>query len=260
MSPTKRKTLSIMRHCSSSLNKTASSLNPSASARFHMQAKPDLVLDAPNLFDDFYSRPVDWSCGDHIAAATDKSLNIRDMKTLKVTVIRTRGGLRSTGMQPAISSIKFHPREARHIAVGFLEGHVELWNWERMRTYFVHKAEEYIGGLSWRPPKSDLLSVCYKDGIIRHFDPRSGPFPVHIHLAHSNRGTGLAWNEDGTVLASLGEEDGIKCWDARTRKEIPLMGGPPYSQLSLEERWHVKHKTITMKVSFLQRMFICKGN
>ena len=39
-----------------------------------MATRPEKVLDAPELSDDFYLHPLDWSSNNHLAVALDTSL------------------------------------------------------------------------------------------------------------------------------------------------------------------------------------------
>lgn len=248
ISPTKKKTLSIMRHCTTALNKPDTS-SKSASARYHLSPSAVAVLDAPSLYDDYYSRPVDWSSTDHIACAMARTLNIRHMGTHKVTVLDTAPhsgvyAVPETSTYRSITNIRYSPCKPSEIAVGLESGHIQAWDIVKAAPFFKFRGYTYIGGLSWRLPTADVLSAALQSGMVKHFDPRCDTNnPIWDHLAHTTRVTALEWNEDGRSIVTCGVEEGVKLWDARMRMQIPMA----YMELSLEERFFLKNKDATMK-------------
>ena len=49
---------------------------PLASKTRQIPSKPDKILDAPDLLDDFYLHPLDWSCNNHLAVSLFDALYI----------------------------------------------------------------------------------------------------------------------------------------------------------------------------------------
>ena len=43
---------------------------------FQIPSKPEKILDAPDLLDDFYLHPLDWSCNNHLAVSLFDALYI----------------------------------------------------------------------------------------------------------------------------------------------------------------------------------------
>jgi WD40 repeat protein len=83
--------------------------------------------------------------------------------------------------------------------------------------------------------------------LVKHYDPRRGSYPIWSNMAHTARVTGLAWSPDGSMLVTLGSEDGVKCWDARMRREL-LPFADSITGIALNERWFSRNKIATMKV------------
>jgi len=80
---------------------------------------------------------------------------------------------------------------------------------KKLRTMNGHTLR--VGALSW---SQCFLSSGGRDSVILQHDVRS---PVHIvstYSGHSQEVCGLKWNEDGSALASGGNENYLCIWDS----------------------------------------------
>ncbi len=80
---------------------------------------------------------------------------------------------------------------------------------KKVRTMRGHAAR--VGSLSWN---KNLLSSGGRDSIIIQHDVRSANHIVSTYAGHTQEVCGLEWNEDGTTLASGGNENYLCIWDA----------------------------------------------
>ncbi len=77
------------------------------------------------------------------------------------------------------------------------------------RTMDGHSAR--VGSLAW---SQSLLSSGGRDSTIVQHDVRSRNHHVSTYRGHLQEVCGLKWNEDGSVLASGGNENYLCLWDA----------------------------------------------
>ncbi|CAM9950504.1 unnamed protein product, partial [Ascophyllum nodosum] len=63
---------------------------------------------------------------------------------------------------------------------------------------------------------SDVLAVALSDGTVRVGDVLRGRSKPSVLRGRSTAQTGLAWSDDGTILASCGGDGAVTVWDART--------------------------------------------
>ena len=80
---------------------------------------------------------------------------------------------------------------------------------KKVRTLGGHSAR--VGSLSWN---QHWLSSGGRDSIIIQHDVRSASHIASTYVGHTQEVCGLKWNEDGTALASGGNENYLCLWDA----------------------------------------------
>jgi len=80
---------------------------------------------------------------------------------------------------------------------------------KQVRTLEGHTAR--VGSLSWN---QHWLSSGGRDSVIIQHDHRSSNHIVSTYGGHTQEVCGLKWNEDGTTLASGGNENYLCLWDA----------------------------------------------
>jgi cell division cycle protein 20 (cofactor of APC complex) len=99
------------------------------------------------------------------------------------------------------------------LAVGISNGDVELWDVEaerKLRTMTGHQAQ--VGSLSWN---NHIVSSGSQDGSIWHHDVRVANHHCGTLIGHIGEVCGLKWREDGTLLASGGNDNVVNIWDGR---------------------------------------------
>lgn len=89
---------------------------------------------------------------------------------------------------------------------------INSWDAESLspvRNLNGHSAR--VGALSWN---QNYLSSGGRDSLIIQHDLRAGNNIVSTYLGHTQEVCGLKWNDDGTTLASGGNENYLCLWDA----------------------------------------------
>lgn len=98
------------------------------------------------------------------------------------------------------------------IAVGLQNGEVQLWDiisWQCVRVLKHHSGR--VSSLSWQGPA--LITSGSSDATIASADLRSPAMPVIRWKGHSQEVCGLKWNQEGTQLASGGNDNLLCIWD-----------------------------------------------
>ena len=85
---------------------------------------PFKVLDAPALSNDYYLNLLDWSCHNVLAVGLGSSVHLHNASTGEVKCLWEEDD--EDGPE-YVSSVAWAP-DGKHLAVGFSESHVEIWN------------------------------------------------------------------------------------------------------------------------------------
>ncbi|XP_070539297.1 cell division cycle protein 20 homolog [Ptychodera flava] len=180
---------------------------PQAKSTRYIPTRPDFVLDAPELLNDFYLTLVDWGHQNIIAATLGRSVYLWSANT---------GVVRHLVEVPApdyISSVRWLPHWST-LAVGVSSGDVQLWDVDvekKLRCMSGHAGR--ISSLSWN---SYILSSGSNSGRIHNHDVRIQNHHIATLGHHEQDVCGLAWNSPGRLLASGGNDDTLNIWDARS--------------------------------------------
>ncbi|KAL8618877.1 hypothetical protein ACOMHN_000884 [Nucella lapillus] len=174
-----------------------------ASSR-HIPPRPENVLDAPVVLDDYYLHTLDWSSGNVIAAALGSEVYLWNATTSTITQLMTAadGDYVSCVCWITDGSI---------LGVGMSDGAVQLWDVNRgklVRTMSGHSAR--VGSLDWN---SHILTSGSRSGSIHHHDVRVASHQVATLTHHSQEVCGLKWSPDGAYLASGGNDNTVHIWD-----------------------------------------------
>ena len=89
---------------------------------------------------------------------------------------------------------------------------MQLWDTEagkKIRTLGGHTSR--VGSLAWN---QNFLSTGGRDSLILQHDVRSPNHITSTYTGHTQEVCGLKWNDDGTTLASGGNENYLCLWDA----------------------------------------------
>lgn len=185
---------------------TASASSIINSRRISANLKPEQVLRATGVLEDYYLNPLSWSCRNEIAVGL--SDNIYIWKPDSRSIIE----LCESREASYVSSVEYS-NDGTLLGVGTGDGKVELWDLEtgkKTRTMMGHQAQ--VASLSWH---QHILSSGCQDGSIWHHDVRAPKHKVMELLGHKSEVCGLVWRVDGELLASGGNDNIVNIWDGR---------------------------------------------
>mmetsp|Transcript_845 Transcript_845/g.1758 ORF Transcript_845/g.1758 Transcript_845/m.1758 type:complete len:569 (-) Transcript_845:109-1815(-) len=170
---------------------------------------PSRILDAPELVDDYYLNLVSWSESNVLAVALGQCVYLWEAETGNIKHLLT---LREeTDFVTSVSWVR-DKGNSHYIAVGTNHNIVQLWDAEeerRLRSLDGHSAR--VGALSWN---QHWLSSGGRDSLIVQHDVRSRNHVVSTYVGHTQEVCGLKWNDEGSTLASGGNENLLCLWDA----------------------------------------------
>lgn len=170
---------------------------------------PSRILDAPELVDDYYLNLVSWSDSNVLAVALGQCVYLWEADTGNIKHLLTLK--EDTDFVTSVSWVR-DKGNSHFIAVGTNHNIVQLWDAEaerRMRSLDGHSAR--VGALSWN---QHWLSSGGRDSLIVQHDVRSRNHIVSTYVGHTQEVCGLKWNDEGSTLASGGNENLLCLWDA----------------------------------------------
>ena len=170
---------------------------------------PSRILDAPELVDDYYLNLVSWSESNVLAVALGQCVYLWEADTGNIKHLLT---LREeSDFVTSVSWVR-DKGNSHYIAVGTNHNIVQLWDADaerRLRSLDGHSAR--VGALSWN---QHWLSSGGRDSLIVQHDVRSRNHVVSTYVGHTQEVCGLRWNDEGSTLASGGNENLLCLWDA----------------------------------------------
>ena len=177
-----------------------------------INSAPTRILDAPELVDDYYLNLVSWGQNNILAVALGQCVYLWDSDNGEINHLLTL-----SGEDDYVTSVQWADADStrsvnNYIAVGSSEGSVQIWDTGAMkmvRTLKGHSAR--VGSLSWN---HHWLSTGGRDSKIIQHDVRSANHIVSTYTGHTQEVCGLKWNDDGSTLASGGNENYLCLWDA----------------------------------------------
>ena len=97
-------------------------------------------------------------------------------------------------------------------------GGVAIWDTSSWTIYATHHSSEHqFAGLAFHPT-APTLAIGSSSGLIELYDLTNKQVSNSLK-GHAERVTSLAWNADGTQLASGGKEPFVLIWDSTTLAE-----------------------------------------
>jgi cell division cycle protein 20 (cofactor of APC complex) len=178
----------------------------SVAAKFAARSYPatcERTLDAPGLLDDFYTNTLDWSAQNQIAVAFGSDAWIWDHANASASQL-------CADRESPITAVSWM-QDGSHVALA-VGGSIELWNVAsstRVRTFRGRNAN--ITSLAWN---DNVLSAGAYDGNIFHHDVRAREHHFATLSGHEGVVCSLKWNLEGTRLASGGNDNTCRVWDA----------------------------------------------
>lgn len=193
---------------------------------------PEMVLDAPNVRDDYYTTLLSWSPTGNMLVGLDHECFLWNQTGLLTMVHKAT-------RPDYIVSVDFSP-VGNYAAIGTDAGNIKVFNLERSneipQTMLHHSG---LSILKWKNEQT-LLSG-FADGRIRIFDTRrSSARPVVAVLSghHEDKICGLAAsvNTEGHLFAVGGNEGIVSIWDER-KLEKPVWTITSHSSAIRAMKW-----------------------
>ncbi|KAL3920628.1 MAG: hypothetical protein SGILL_003166, partial [Bacillariaceae sp.] len=178
---------------------------------------PARVLDAPDLMDDYYLNLLSWGDSNVLAVALANTVYLWNATSGDIQELCTyeEGG----SVDAHISSVSWVQEGGAHLAVGTSGGKTQLWDvraCKQLRSMDGHS--DRVSSMSWN---QHILSTGSRDTTIVNHDVRVARHSVATLSAHSQEVCGLAWSNDGEVLASGGNDNLLCLWDASSSSTRP---------------------------------------
>jgi len=189
------------------------STNKATKTTRHIPSAPERILDAPDLMDDYYLNIMDWGDSNVLAIALMQTVYLWDAVTGDITELMS-----VEGDDDYITSVKWIQNNGPHIAIGTASATTRLWDvtmQKQVRSMNGHSSR--VSSLSWN---NYILSSGSRDSTIVNHDVRQRNHHLSTCEGHEMEVCGLAWNPEGTILASGGNDNNLCLWDAST-----ILGG-----------------------------------
>jgi cell division cycle protein 20 (cofactor of APC complex) len=172
---------------------------------------PFRILDAPDIVDDYYLNLISWSKDNVLAVALAQSVYLWNAENGEINHLVT---LEHSAQNDYVTSVCWCniPGHTKYIAVGTNRHEVMLFDaptLRKIRTFTGHVGR--VSSLAWN---QSWLSSGARDGMILNHDTRVAQSVVAKYTGHQQEICGMKWNEDGSCLASGGNENAVCLWDA----------------------------------------------
>jgi cell division cycle 20, cofactor of APC complex len=166
---------------------------------------PERILDAPELMDDFYVNPLDWSANNMLAVALGSAVYLWNATSGTIEL------LMETDKTNPICSVSWITAGSGYLALGTSDASVQLWDVESgsmLREMDGHYSR--VSSLSWN---RHILSSGGRDSLIVNHDVRMQEHQVQRLTGHEGEVCGLHWSPDLEQLASGSNDNTVRIWD-----------------------------------------------
>ena len=170
---------------------------------------PIRILDAPDIVDDYYLNLISWSKDNILAVALAQSVYLWNATTGDIQHLIT-----VESVDDYITSVCWCPipGQTQYVAVGTHAAQIHLFDGHSLRKVrTLHGHSGRVSALTWN--QHNLTSGA-RDSLVINHDVRQSNAIVNRYVGHQQEVCGLKWNEDGTTLASGGNENFLCLWDA----------------------------------------------
>ncbi|KAM7493799.1 hypothetical protein LguiB_028408 [Lonicera macranthoides] len=174
--------------------------------RRYIPKSSERTLDAPELLDDFYLNLLDWGGSNILAIALGNAVYLWDASDGSISELLAIGD----EMGP-VTSVRWSP-DARHLAVGLNNSHVQLWDsvTSRLLRTLREGHRSRVGSLDWN---NHILTTGGMDSLIINNDVRIRSHTVSTYRGHNQEVCGLKWSTSGQQLASGGNDNLLYIWN-----------------------------------------------
>lgn len=171
------------------------------------------VLDAPNFVNDFYLNLTSYNQEHNLlAVGLADQVYIYNATSGAVSHLMTASDSFGETTNAYVTSLAWLAEKGDLLlAIGTSYWDVELWDpfaSKRVRTLTGHGAR--VASLAWN---GKWLASGDKEGVIFQHDILSPCNTVARYESHRDEVCGLAWNADGTTLASSSRDTTVCLWD-----------------------------------------------
>jgi len=182
---------------------------PNAAKTRQISTKPERVLDAPDLRDDFYLHLLDWSKNNHMAVALHDTLFVWNAADGSIEELYHK-----ESEEDYISCVAW-VTEGNFLAVGDSNGTVDLWDVQSsklLRNMPGHA--DRISTMKWN---NHVLATGSRRGDLFLHDVRIAEHHIATLEGHSQEVCGMAWSpETNTHFLATGANDNlVHIWDDR---------------------------------------------
>nr|XP_027101327.1 cell division cycle 20.5, cofactor of APC complex-like [Coffea arabica]XP_027109613.1 cell division cycle 20.5, cofactor of APC complex-like [Coffea arabica] len=168
--------------------------------------KESLVLDAPNLNDDFYMNVLDWGSGNLIAVALGSALYTWNPSN------RAIHKLLDVDSQCDYPTSLAWSGDARKIAVGHMCSDVQLWDAETSKLVrSLRGHQNKVVSVEWN---GHILTSGGNDKAIINHDVRAKKSLTCYLRVHTRGVCSLKWSRRSNILASGGDDNLVYIWNA----------------------------------------------
>jgi len=196
---------------------------------------PIRILDAPDIVDDYYLNLISWSKDNVLAVALNKSVYLWNAGTGDIQHLLTVEDANNYVTSVSWSTL---PGQFHLLAVGLYSSEVQIFDTlknHRIRILQSHQAR--VSALAWT---GQTLTSGGRDSIIVNHDVRVSRPIVSTFRAHTQEVCGIKWNEEGSCLASGGNENYLCLWDAANSRQ----GRQRLSSRQLDDRSHYSPRIV----------------
>jgi len=179
-------------------------LNKLKKIRRKIPTKPEKILEAPGVIDDYYLNLLDWSSGNIIAICLGQEIYLWEEKNSNIYNLCEIGG------QNYFTSVSWGS-DNNVLGIGNSLGETQIWDITKMKKIRTMRGHsQRVSSLSWN---KYIISSGSKDGTILNHDVRIKNDITHNWDNHRLEVCGLKWNTNGIQLASGGNDDILNIWD-----------------------------------------------
>jgi len=194
-------------------------VNPASSCKKkstlrHIPDKPERILDAPDILDDYYLNPLDWGANGLLAVALKNQLYLWNAVSGDIRLL-----VELTG-QDYLCSVQFSTDAPDYLALGLSNGEIHLYDvarQQRLRNMTGHGSR--VGALGWN---QHLLTSGSRTGHLHHHDVRVAQHLISRLHPHSQEICGIRWAPDGRFMATGANDNLLLIWPTGTSATAPV--------------------------------------
>ncbi|EGR33667.1 hypothetical protein IMG5_046660 [Ichthyophthirius multifiliis] len=165
-----------------------------------------VLVQSPNLQDDFYLNLLDWSPQNYLAVGLKSKVFIWSGCTSQNYQLCDLGNV------DTVSSVAWSQR-SNHIAVGDSFGNVRLYDSVKQKLIQIMPGHQSrVGSITWN---GFLIASGSRDKNILIRDVRKISGSVQKFMGHKQEICGLKWSFDENILASGGNDNKLFLWSLK---------------------------------------------